>query len=692
MPKTHRPYTPAFGQQMIDVARSGRTPEQLAQKYEPAAGWSLRPGSQAFRERGLVYRRRLLLLAIAVWYVAVAVRIDAQTLCPRTWCRQAKEQVAVAEHYAQESIGQAVIAEAASRQAVAAAVEVDLLLSAAEEAVRTLRVDLTTFRDGVNRLAALTTMVDTDLRDSAEAEFNRLINDDEGVAPEQRHEGTAAVSSALEAAEEAAFAVKIVVEGITKAQTKLWGVISARSEAAASFEEARAAADRAQAHAAAARGADRMVQQHLRNAKFPFLRIAKQLKERSRNSLDAASAASAKAEVATAQAASYAKQASDAVEQADTAAHEFVILARQVCGDDVSERLMADAAIHQCQEIAFAAVAVAFFDARPVSHHCYVGEHYLSLQAEYRGFHEDLFNVKVDTSGPLEQETLEDLQKRLENIHQRINHMHRKLNAQLISTRADFYTVLPEEVKIVLNLFGNFTDVLSHFATLARSHAQHLMDETIRRKDGMQKLSGHLRDDMEQQIEDIEDVVEYIWEITANIDAHQNNASEAYVALERYHEDVFDFGRCVMKDGGRRRPSLPMWFDSRNAELRERHRKLETGKEEDIQTTTCEALAVRVQAWEELLADVATFITEIDGSIEEVEQKIKEHRGAPPNDHNPKFSDRLKEMIEAYIEESKRALERRRNWRRILTRIESYKVELDVYWRTKYGHEGRCPQ
>ena len=38
MPNTHRPYAPEFRQQMVDLVRSGRTPEQLAQEYEPSAG------------------------------------------------------------------------------------------------------------------------------------------------------------------------------------------------------------------------------------------------------------------------------------------------------------------------------------------------------------------------------------------------------------------------------------------------------------------------------------------------------------------------------------------------------------------------------------------------------------------------------------------------------------------------------
>ena len=47
MPNTHRPYAAEFRQQMVELVRSGRTPEQLAQEYEPApseTGW--RNGSE----------------------------------------------------------------------------------------------------------------------------------------------------------------------------------------------------------------------------------------------------------------------------------------------------------------------------------------------------------------------------------------------------------------------------------------------------------------------------------------------------------------------------------------------------------------------------------------------------------------------------------------------------------------------
>src|SRR2546422_1575810 len=37
MPKSHRPYPPAFRRQMIELVRRGRTPEELGQEFEPSA-------------------------------------------------------------------------------------------------------------------------------------------------------------------------------------------------------------------------------------------------------------------------------------------------------------------------------------------------------------------------------------------------------------------------------------------------------------------------------------------------------------------------------------------------------------------------------------------------------------------------------------------------------------------------------
>jgi len=37
MPKSHRPYPPAFRRQLIELVRRGRTPEELAREFEPSA-------------------------------------------------------------------------------------------------------------------------------------------------------------------------------------------------------------------------------------------------------------------------------------------------------------------------------------------------------------------------------------------------------------------------------------------------------------------------------------------------------------------------------------------------------------------------------------------------------------------------------------------------------------------------------
>src|ERR1700680_1393063 len=37
MPKSHRPYAPEFRRQIVDLARSGRTPEALSREFEPTA-------------------------------------------------------------------------------------------------------------------------------------------------------------------------------------------------------------------------------------------------------------------------------------------------------------------------------------------------------------------------------------------------------------------------------------------------------------------------------------------------------------------------------------------------------------------------------------------------------------------------------------------------------------------------------
>jgi transposase len=37
MPRSHRPYSPEFRQRIIDLARKGRTPEELERQFEPSA-------------------------------------------------------------------------------------------------------------------------------------------------------------------------------------------------------------------------------------------------------------------------------------------------------------------------------------------------------------------------------------------------------------------------------------------------------------------------------------------------------------------------------------------------------------------------------------------------------------------------------------------------------------------------------
>ena len=52
MPRTRRPYPEEFKQQMIDLVRAGRTPEELSREFEPTAqsirNWVL----QADRDEG----------------------------------------------------------------------------------------------------------------------------------------------------------------------------------------------------------------------------------------------------------------------------------------------------------------------------------------------------------------------------------------------------------------------------------------------------------------------------------------------------------------------------------------------------------------------------------------------------------------------------------------------------------------
>jgi transposase len=37
MPRSHPPYSPEFRRQMVELVRSGRTPEELSREFEPSA-------------------------------------------------------------------------------------------------------------------------------------------------------------------------------------------------------------------------------------------------------------------------------------------------------------------------------------------------------------------------------------------------------------------------------------------------------------------------------------------------------------------------------------------------------------------------------------------------------------------------------------------------------------------------------
>ena len=37
MPRTRPPYSPEFRRRMVELVRAGRTPEELARKFEPSA-------------------------------------------------------------------------------------------------------------------------------------------------------------------------------------------------------------------------------------------------------------------------------------------------------------------------------------------------------------------------------------------------------------------------------------------------------------------------------------------------------------------------------------------------------------------------------------------------------------------------------------------------------------------------------
>src|SRR6266478_322872 len=52
MPKSHRPYAPEYRRQMVDLVRSGRTPEELSREFEPTAQAIWNWVRQADRDEG----------------------------------------------------------------------------------------------------------------------------------------------------------------------------------------------------------------------------------------------------------------------------------------------------------------------------------------------------------------------------------------------------------------------------------------------------------------------------------------------------------------------------------------------------------------------------------------------------------------------------------------------------------------
>jgi transposase len=52
MPKTRPPYSAEFRHRMVELVRAGRTPEELAQKFEPSAGAIRNWVRQADRDEG----------------------------------------------------------------------------------------------------------------------------------------------------------------------------------------------------------------------------------------------------------------------------------------------------------------------------------------------------------------------------------------------------------------------------------------------------------------------------------------------------------------------------------------------------------------------------------------------------------------------------------------------------------------
>ena len=53
MPRSHKPYPPEFRQQMVELVRTGRTPEELSREYEPTAQSIWNWVRQAGRDGGI---------------------------------------------------------------------------------------------------------------------------------------------------------------------------------------------------------------------------------------------------------------------------------------------------------------------------------------------------------------------------------------------------------------------------------------------------------------------------------------------------------------------------------------------------------------------------------------------------------------------------------------------------------------
>jgi len=52
MPRSRRPYPPEFRQQMVELVRAGRTPEELSREFEPSAQSISSWVAQADRDEG----------------------------------------------------------------------------------------------------------------------------------------------------------------------------------------------------------------------------------------------------------------------------------------------------------------------------------------------------------------------------------------------------------------------------------------------------------------------------------------------------------------------------------------------------------------------------------------------------------------------------------------------------------------